>query len=178
VRVSVVGNSGSGKSTLARALAAGLGVPYLELDSIYHQPDWVALPVDEFQARVTAFTAGEGWVIDGNYSAVRPIVWARADAVIWLDLPRRVVMRQLLARTLPRAVLRRELWNGNRETVGNLFRRTDDNILRWAWTNHEKYRARYAAAAADPQYTRLRFVRLTARRPDVRAVLDALAEAG
>ena len=45
-RVSVVGNSGSGKSTLARELAASLGVPHLELDSVYHQPGWEPLPED------------------------------------------------------------------------------------------------------------------------------------
>jgi len=37
-RVSVVGNSGSGKSTLAATLAAHLDAPWIELDSIYHQP--------------------------------------------------------------------------------------------------------------------------------------------
>ena len=37
-RVSVVGNSGSGKSTLAAVLADHLRAPWIELDSIYHQP--------------------------------------------------------------------------------------------------------------------------------------------
>ena len=88
-RVSVVGNSGSGKSTLARELAASLGVAHIELDSVFHQPGWEPLPEDEFQRLVTARTSENGWVIDGNYSAVRPIVWARADTVVWLDLPKR-----------------------------------------------------------------------------------------
>lgn len=39
-RISVVGNSGSGKTTVARAIAEALGVPHLELDSVFHQPDW------------------------------------------------------------------------------------------------------------------------------------------
>src|SRR5262249_549599 len=70
-RVSVVGNSGSGKSTLARELATILGVPHLELDSVFHQPGWEPLPGDEFRRLVTAKTTEDGWVIDGNYSAVR-----------------------------------------------------------------------------------------------------------
>jgi hypothetical protein len=45
--------------------------------------------------RVAEVTATEGWVIDGNYSRVLDIVWARADTVVWLDLSRPVVMRRL-----------------------------------------------------------------------------------
>ncbi len=116
-RVSVVGNSGSGKSTLARELALVLGVPYVELDSLFHQPGWVPLAEDEFRRVVGAAAAVDGWVMDGNYSAVRPIVWTRADTVVWLDLPRRTVMRQVVWRTVRRAVTRQELWNGNREPL-------------------------------------------------------------
>jgi adenylate kinase family enzyme len=92
----MVGVSGPGKSTLGRSLAARLAVPYTELDAIHHQPDWAPLPGDEFRDRVTAIAAGDGWVIDGNYSGVLPLVWERADTVIWLDPPRRTVMRRLL----------------------------------------------------------------------------------
>ena len=37
-RVSIVGTSGSGKSTLGRDLAGALNVPFVELDSVFHQP--------------------------------------------------------------------------------------------------------------------------------------------
>ena len=77
-RVSVVGNSGSGKSTVAARLAEQLGAPYTELDAVNHQPDWTPLPVEEFRRQVAALTEGESWVVDGNYSAVRDIVWAHA----------------------------------------------------------------------------------------------------
>jgi adenylate kinase family enzyme len=82
-RVSVVGNSGSGKSTLARALAVRLGVRYVELDAIQHQRDWQPIPTDEFRTRVDAATASSSWVVDGNYSAVRDLVWARADTELF-----------------------------------------------------------------------------------------------
>ena len=45
-RVSIMGCSGSGKSTLARALHLRTGLPWLELDSIHHQPDWKPLDTD------------------------------------------------------------------------------------------------------------------------------------
>lgn len=161
-RISVVGNSGSGKTTLARRLAAVLEVPHLELDSVFHQPGWQPLDTEEFRDRVAAFISGESWVVDGNYSKVRDIVWARADTVVWLDLPRHRVMRQLAARTLRRMATRAELWNGNREPWLNLFRLDpEQSILAWAWTRHGVYRERYLAAQADPANAHLRFIRLT-----------------
>lgn len=83
-RVSVVGVSGSGKTTVARELAARLSVPHIELDAIYHQPGWAGLPAEEFRSRVADLVAAQGWVIDGNYSAVQPLIWQRADTVLWL----------------------------------------------------------------------------------------------
>jgi adenylate kinase family enzyme len=174
-RVSVVGNSGSGKTTLGRELAAALGVPFLELDAVFHQPGWTELPREEFRAAVRQAVAGDGWVIDGSYSHVRDIVWDRADTVVWLDLPHWRVMRQVIGRTLRRGVTRQELWNGNRESLRNLLRRDpQQSIVVWAYTNHATYRDRYAVASADPAYAHLRFVRL--RSPaEVRGFLAGAA---
>jgi shikimate kinase len=40
----MVGTSGSGKTTVGRALAARLDVPFVELDSVFHQAGWTELP--------------------------------------------------------------------------------------------------------------------------------------
>jgi adenylate kinase family enzyme len=170
-RVVVVGNSGSGKTWLGRALAGILDVPFVELDAIYHQPGWRPLSVEEFQRRVGEVAAGDSWVVDGNYSAVRDLVWARADTVIWFDLPRRTVMRQIVGRTLHRALTRAELWNGNREPITGLFRLApEQSIIRWAWTRHGRYHRRYREASTDPAWAHLTFIRIGSRA-DVRRLL-------
>jgi adenylate kinase family enzyme len=172
-RVSVVGCSGSGKSTVGRRLARDLSVPYIELDSIFHQPGWVPLPRDEFRRRVAELTAADGWVIDGNYSSsVQSLVWDRADTVVWLDLPRRTVMRQVIWRTLRRVAFRAELWNGNRERWANLLTwAPEDSVISWSWHRHAVYRSRYSAAAASPPQPGLAFVRLRSHRA-IRRFLD------
>jgi adenylate kinase family enzyme len=178
-RVSVVGTSGSGKSTVARELAAILGVPHLELDAVHHQPGWAPLPTDEFRRIVAARAAAGGWVIDGNYGRVRDLVWARADTVVWLDLPKRTVMRQVVWRTLRRVALRRELWNGNRERWRNFLTwNPEQSVISWAWHKHAPDHARYAAAAADPASAHLRFIRLASRRDVARFLDDARSAAG
>jgi adenylate kinase family enzyme len=162
-RVSVVGTSGAGKSTLSRALAGALDAECLELDSVFHQPGWVPLPREEFRRRVAAAVAGERWVIDGNYtSQVKDLVWACADTVVWLDLPRRTVMRRIIWRSFRRAAARTELWNGNRERWRNFFSLDkEDSVIAWAWQTHAATRAKLEAAMADPANSRLKFVRLT-----------------
>jgi adenylate kinase family enzyme len=175
-RVSVVGNSGSGKTTLGAALGRAMGVPHLELDSVFHQPNWEPLDQDEFRRRVSEFVAADRWVIDGNYSSVRDLIWARADTVVWLDLPRRRVMRQLLWRTIRRGALRMELWNGNREQLASLFKADpQESIVAWAWTRHHVYRERYLAASRDPANAHLTFVRLRSPR-DTAALLRRARE--
>jgi adenylate kinase family enzyme len=160
---------------VGRRLAASLGAPYVELDSIFHQSGWTDLATDEFRRRVTDLVAGDAWVIDGNYSAVRDLVWARADTVVWFDLPRPLVMRRVILRTLRRAVTRQELWNGNREPLTNFYRLDPEhNIIRWTWVMHPNYVTRYAAAMADPSNARLQFIRV--RSPaEVAAFLATLS---
>jgi hypothetical protein len=119
-----------------------------------------------------AAVAGERWVIDGNYtSQVKDLVWARADTVVWLDLPIRVWLPRLSRRTLRRIVLREELWNGNRERFRNLFERP--NLFQWAWRKH------FADRTFVPQwvgaYPHVELVRLRSSR-EVRAFLAALDE--
>ena len=173
-RVSVVGTSGSGKSTLGAALAKRLGTEFLELDSVFHQPGWVPLPEEEFRRRVSDAVAGERWVVDGNYSKVRDIVWARADTVVWLDLPRRTVMRRVIWRTLGRVAGRKELWNGNRERWQNFFSLDkEQSIITWAWQTHAQNRAKFTAALADQENVELDVVRL--KNPaDVRRFLRSV----
>ena len=179
-RVSVVGTSGSGKSTLGAALAKRLGTEFLELDSVFHQPGWVPLPREEFRRRVAAAVAGERWVIDGNYtSQVKDLVWACADTVVWLDLPRRTVMRRIIWRSLWRAAKRTELWNGNRERWRNFFTwNPEQSVISWAWHKHAADHAKYAAAATDPANAHLRFIRLASRRDVARFLDQARSAAG
>jgi adenylate kinase family enzyme len=161
VRVAVVGCSGSGKTTLASALATALGVPHVELDSIYHQPGWTPLSDEAFRARVTQVAEAERWVVDGSYSVIQDIVWGRADTVVWFDLPYATVMARTIRRTLRRTVTREELWNGNREPLSNLWSwNPERSIIAWTATRHRVYRQRYSAAEHDPRWYGLRFVRL------------------
>lgn len=122
-RVAVVGTSCSGKTTFARRLSRALDVPHVELDALYWGPGWSPAPPEDFRASVRDAISAPAWVADGNYSAVRDLVWSRATAVVWLDLPLRVVFPRALGRTLRRAITREELFGGNRESLRGITAR-------------------------------------------------------
>lgn len=58
--------------------------------------------------------------------------------MVWLDLPRRTVMRQVIARTVRRRYRREVLWNGNIEPPLHRIFFERDHIVRWSWTTHRK----------------------------------------
>ncbi|HET9877892.1 MAG TPA: adenylate kinase [Candidatus Limnocylindria bacterium] len=162
-RINVVGTSGSGKTTFAAELSARLDIPHVELDALNWTGGWQQADPDVMRARVAAAVSGERWVIDGNYSVSRDLVWARADTVVWLDLPRSVVTWRIVTRTLTRLVRRTEMWAGNRESLRMLLSR--DSIVWWSVSTYARRRRDYPRLlAAHPD---LRVVRLrTPRQAD------------
>jgi adenylate kinase family enzyme len=162
VRVSVVGSSGAGKTTFGRRLAERLGVPLIELDAIYHQAGWTVLSDDEFRLEVAEATLEGAWVCDGNYAAVRPIVWERATDVVWIDPPKAVVIVQVIGRSISRVVTRRELWNGNRERMRTWV--DEEHPIRWSWSTFDRKRVEYPLRLALAENAHLRVHKLKSRR--------------
>ena len=156
-RILVGGSSGAGKTTMARALSERLGIPHVEVDGLFHGPGWVPRP--EFVADVDAVTSGPAWVIDHDYQAARHLVWARIDTLVWLDYSRAVCEWRVIRRSVGRGLLRRELWNGNRESVLAMFV-DPEHPVRWSWTHHAGKRLDFEGRVADPSHAHITTVRL------------------
>ena len=162
-RVLVVGTSGAGKTTLARDLAAALGARHVELDALFWEPGWQEAEVEDFRRRVAAALDVPRWVACGNYwSKAKDLTWARADTVVWLDLPARTCYRRIVVRTVRRSLGRVELWSGNRESIRNLW--GPSSLLREVRPRKALFATRYVEAAADPAFAHLDVVRLRSHR--------------
>ncbi|MBW4719926.1 AAA family ATPase [Saccharothrix obliqua] len=161
-RVLVAGTSGAGKSTMARSVAAVLGLSYVEMDSLFHGPRWTPRP--EFEADVRDLVRRATWATEWQYTAVRPLLLAHADTLVWLDHPRRTALRRVVVRTVLRRVRRQELWNGNVEPPLHTVFTDREHLLRWAWRSHDHTRRRIAAVLAGEHGARVAVVRLRGQR--------------
>jgi adenylate kinase family enzyme len=172
-RVSVVGGSCSGKTTFGRSLAEILRVPFVELDALNWQANWTMTDERVFQDAVRRDTAGDAWVVDGNYNGrgARQIVWARADTVVWLDLPLLLTLRRMWTRTNDRIRRKEALWGGNQETIRNTFFARDSLFL-WALTTHRRQRKHYERQMTLPENRHIDFHRLRSPR-EIEGWLDA-----
>jgi adenylate kinase family enzyme len=156
-RVVVVGTSCSGKTTFARRLATILGAQYVELDSLYWGPGWTPRP--DFQQQVLAAAQQPRWVLDGNYSAVRDLIWRRCTAIVWLDYPFARIFSRALCRTVRRVATGERLYAGNRETIGGaLF--DPEGIPWWVVRTYRKRRREFPALFRQPEYGHAAVIRL------------------
>lgn len=162
-RVNICGTSGSGKTTLGKKVAAILGVPFYELDAFHHLPNWQERPVEEFRQMVEEATSISGWVVDGNYSKGRDIVWSKVQVVVWLDYPLPTVLWRLTGRIMRRGLRREVLWNGNRESLWRHFF-TKDSLYVWVFATYRRRRADFLRLSKDPQWSHVRFVRLASAK--------------
>ena len=176
-RVLVAGVTGSGKTTFARRLASAWGLRHVEIDALFHGPDWTPRP--EFLDDVRAFAAEERWVTEWQYTSkgTDQFLPPRAHLVVWLDYSYRVVRSRLLRRTLGRSILRTEMYNGNIERpIWRLLatRDPDENILAWQTKTLGHWAERMPEYAE--RFPHLRIVRL--RHPREADAWLARASAG
>jgi adenylate kinase family enzyme len=156
-RVAVTASaSGNGKTTVGRALAERVGAPFVELDALVHGPGWAEIPNEELRQILEPIVAGDRWVIDGGYrNKIGDLVLARADTVVWLDLPVHVWLPRLVRRTVGRIRRDEPLWNDNRESWRSGFWGRD-SLLGYALRMHFDRRRRYPRELAAYPVIRLR----------------------
>lgn len=157
-RIAIVGTSCAGKSTLARELSRRLGASHVELDALYWGPNWTARSAEEFAASVERATAGSTWIVDGNYSTVRPLVLQRATTVIWLNLPLSTLLPRAVKRTFWRLATRERLFNGNREPVLGFLH--SYWIPWWVLRTCRERQREYAELLASPECGHLRVIEI------------------
>jgi adenylate kinase family enzyme len=170
-RISVVGTSGSGKSTLSRWLAQHRNLQHIELDALFHGPNWTTATDEEFTAKVEQALAGDHWVVDGNYSRVRPLIQSRIDTLIWLDYPHWVPLNRIIRRTFWRALTQQKLWNGNVERWNTFL--TKDGMIYWVWTSHHRRKSQTLEDIAAGLYQEKTIIRLQSPR-QTRAFMKGL----
>jgi adenylate kinase family enzyme len=176
-RTAVIGTSCSGKTTLARTMANVLDVPHIELDALHWQPNWTPRPIEEFRYLTRTAVAAERWMLDGNYSKVRDLIWARATALVWLNYPFRAVLWRALSRTVRRVLFREQLYAGNRESFRQAFL-SQDSILPWVLQTYHRRRREYPDLFKQPEYSHLAVIELRTPQATERFLAEVKQAAG
>ena len=161
-KINVVGTSGSGKTTFSKRLSKILGVAYIEMDKIFWGPNWYWPSDEEFFNNLKEELKSDSWVLDGNYTRTIPIKWENVDTVIWLDYSFSTTLFRAVKRALYRSWTKVEIWEGtgNRESFKKSFF-SKESIIWWTIKTHAQVRKKYERCLSDPQYSHIKFIRLT-----------------
>ncbi|HEY4346506.1 MAG TPA: hypothetical protein VGM80_02880 [Gaiellaceae bacterium] len=121
-RVAVIGCGGAGKTWFATRLAELTGLPLVHLDTEYWRGTRIRPPTADWERRHEELVAEPLWILDGNYGGTMAARFARADTIVFLDLPTLTCIRGALSRP------------------SQGFPRVDLGFLRWIWRYRETRR--------------------------------------
>ena len=102
-RIVVYGSTSAGKTTVTKELGRILDSDVIILDDVFWGPNWEMPTTESFQKKVKEKISGkEKWVVDGNYSKVRPLILPNATFAVFLDLPLYLILWRVFSRTISR----------------------------------------------------------------------------
>ncbi|MEP3921051.1 AAA family ATPase [Ascidiaceihabitans sp.] len=134
-RIMIIGQAGSGKSTLARDIGRRGNLPVVHIDLIHWKTGWIERTQAEKTPLVLDAIAQDRWVFEGGNSSTYPQRMARADTLIWLDLPAPLRLRRALWRSVKH-------YGSNRPDLPKgCPERLDPAFYRWIWRTRHSGRA-------------------------------------
>ena len=150
--------SRSARSADAGSDRQALDLPYTEIDGPHHGAGGIPRP--KFLVDVERFTREPTWVTEWHYRDARPLLSARADTLVWLDLPPVIAVWRVVIRTISRSRL--ELWNGNTEPGVWHALTNREGIIRWALAYQRSYLR--SVPITEREHPHLQVVRLRSQR--------------
>lgn len=156
----MIGSGGAGKSTFARRLGELLRLEVIHLDKLYWKPGWVETPKAVWAETVAELVRRDSWIMDGNYSGTFDLRLKACDAVVFLDMPRRVCLWRVLKRAwMYRRRSRPDMAEGCREKLSlefilwiwNYPKRTRPKIIEWMRDNAAGKKVVWLRSPAEAQ---------------------------
>jgi adenylate kinase family enzyme len=166
-RILVIGCSGGGKTTLSLKICGRFSLPFVSMDrDFFWLPGWVQRSKTEERALIAAKVAEDRWLMDGTGPSTFDLRLPRADAVIWVRLPRMICIWGVIKRTI-RSYGRERL-----EMARGCPERLDWEFMRYVW-NFEHKETPKVVAGLKQDGPNVPVLQLKTRR-DIRRLLDLL----
>ena len=167
-RVMIIGQPGSGKSTLALAMGRRTGLPVYHMDHFHWMTGWVERPLRDKNILCSEVHENTDWIFEGGHSATWDERLARADTLIWLDVPPVLRMVRICRRTLRH-------WGRNRPDMADgCPEHFNWAFLQFIWRTRHSHRSMMARLFEGAPQDKTR-IRLTSLR-EVRDYLSTLGQ--
>jgi len=152
-RVMIVGGPGSGMTTLANGLGEITGLRVFHVDHFHSMPDRGERSQPDQTALAEDIQAQDRWISEGGFSKTLAGCAARADNVIWLDLP----LSFRFARVLKRRVHNDRMMRPDRPD--SCPERLDPGLLAFMYRTRRSGREGIAQMIANAPHLKIHHIR-------------------
>lgn len=115
-KIMIIGPGNAGKSTLALKLGKKLHLPVYHLDQYFWLSDWQPKDRERWVSEHLALVNKPEWIIEGDFGGLYDIRAQHADTILFLDIPKRVlIIRSFIRRIKYFGKTRPDITEGNIE---------------------------------------------------------------
>ena len=127
MKIHIIGGSGTGKTYLANLLSTKYNIPHYDLDDLFWDNSanqyGVKMSIEKRSEMLSKILQNEDWILEGVYYSWITDSFEKADAIIILDVPKRVYKYRIICRFIKRKI---GIEHGKKETIKSL-----KSLLKW-----------------------------------------------